>query len=237
MKGIKKPLGSKAQIKCEKERERRIATAIFLAIILLAAAFSAYFGYIILSSSPDLSLIEPTRQFKPENPNPELKAAIVDQLSLTLPNQTFTETTASTLTTAGYTVDYFSGESVTVEFYRNLPTHGYKILILRVHSLTDTFQGKQMVGFFTSELYSTTQYVQEQLTDQIGCLTYYPGDQTKYFGISQEFVKSSMNGRFNDTLVVMMGCNGLNNTQMAEAFVERSQGLRGLERGSFSRAH
>ena len=212
MKTEKKRVGTKAEIRAIENRERRIATAIFLVFILLIVIFSSYFTYNFLNQP----------QNQTTNPaSSQLKAAIVDQLSLTFPNQTFIQTATNTLKQAGYTVDYYPGENVTVEFYRNLPTDGYKILILRVHSLASIFQGKQMVGFFTSELYSSTRYVYEQLTDQIGSLGYYPGAQTRYFGIGQEFVKSSMNGRFDNNLVVMMGCNGLNNTQMAEAFVER----------------
>ena len=222
MKSEKKRVGTKAQVRAMKERQKCIAPAILLTLIATMIALSTYFAYTILSGqSSEQKLVEPSLQFRPENTNPLLEAAIVDQLSLTFPNQTFIETVTNTLKGAGYAVDYYPSEQATVEFYRNLPIHGYKILILRVHSVADIFQGKQMVGFFTSELYSTTRYVYEQLTDQIGSLGYYPGDQTRYFGISQEFVKSSMNGRFDNTLVVMMGCNGLNNTSMAEAFIQK----------------
>ncbi|MCJ7767042.1 hypothetical protein MUP79_01440 [Candidatus Bathyarchaeota archaeon] len=107
MKAEKKRAGIKAQIRAENERDRRIATAVFLAVILVSAALSAYFGYTILNPSAPADSVEPTLQFKPENPNPELKAAIVDQLSLTFPNQAFVEAAANTLKQAGYTVDYY----------------------------------------------------------------------------------------------------------------------------------
>jgi hypothetical protein len=83
----KKGLGTRVQIKSEKERERRIATAVFLIIILFSAAFSVYFGCTILSPSSDLSFTGPTFQFRTENPNAESKAAMVDQVSLIFPNQ------------------------------------------------------------------------------------------------------------------------------------------------------
>ncbi len=35
---------------------------------------------------------------------------------------------------AGYDVDYYKGEDVTVELYRSLPSFGYKLIVLRVHS-------------------------------------------------------------------------------------------------------
>jgi hypothetical protein len=62
------------------------------------------------------------------------RAAIIDQLSLTQPNPDFAASATSILEQAGYAVDYFPGEQVTVDLYRNLPTHDYDLIILRVHS-------------------------------------------------------------------------------------------------------
>ena len=42
-----------------------------------------------------------------------------------------------------------------------------------------------------------------------------------YFAITPEFVKSSMEGRFDNTVIIMMGCEGLVYTPMAEAFIGR----------------
>jgi len=217
MKAKEKRVGTKAQIRAEKEKERRIATAIFLTIILLAVSFSAYFAYTLLVQ-PSQNLIEPSLQFKPENPNPLLKAAIVDHLSLTMPNKTFMEEAAAILVKANYTVDYFSGEKVTVEFYRNLPAYGYNLIILRVHSAIR--EGTSLLALFTSEPYSKTKYVQEQWNDRVGIVAYHPGGAT-YFGISKEFILYSMNGRFDKTAIIMMGCNGLQYTSVAEAFIQR----------------
>jgi hypothetical protein len=218
MKAKEKRVGTKAQIKAMKEKERRIATAIFLTIILLALIFSAYFAYTLLAQ-PSQDIIQPRLQFKPENPNPQLKAAIVDHLSLTFPNQTFMETAASILTKAGYTVDYFSGENVTVEFYRNLPTYGYRLIILRVHSTTGGFP---FISFFTSERYTTSKYVNEQLEDRLNPVAYSHVEAQEgigYFGITPLFVELSMEGRFTDTVILTMGCEGLRQTGMATAFI------------------
>jgi len=153
------------------------------------------------------------------------KAAIVDQLSLTYPNQTFIQTTENTLEQAGYSVDYFPGEEVTVEFYRNLPTHNYAVVILRVHSSAAAFEGdgfvETPVSLFTSENYSRDKYVWEQMTDQLMIASYTAPQPPYYFGITPKFVTASLNGKFQSSIVVMMGCEGLNNTKMAEAFVER----------------
>jgi len=215
----KKCLGTKARIRAEEERKRRIARAVFLASILLIAVFSAYFGYTFLN------------QLQSQTVNPassQLKAAIVDQGSLSPaagPNPVFIETATNILEEAGYTVDYYPGEEVTVEFYRNLPTHGYRLIILRVHSSATELQGEDFVespvAFFTSEPYSQTKYVYEQLTDQL-VVAYYPvPEPSYYFAILPKFVTANTKGRFQDTIIVMMGCEGLNNTKMAEAFMEK----------------
>jgi len=57
-----------------------------------------------------------------EQPGPP-RAAIVDQLSLTSPNQAFVQEATSMLEGAGYAVDYYPGEQVTIEFYQDLPRH------------------------------------------------------------------------------------------------------------------
>jgi hypothetical protein len=41
------------------------------------------------------------------------------------------------------------------------------------------------------------------------------------FAITPNFVKKSMKGEFQNTLVIMMGCEGLCNTKMAKTFVEK----------------
>lgn len=228
----KKHLGTKAEIRAEKERKRQIATAIFLAFILLIVALSVYFTYSFLNPS----------QNQTSNQSSELKAAMVDHLSLTFPNQTFIQTATSTLKKAGYTVDYYPGEKVNVEFYRNLPTHGYKIIILRVHSSAAALEGKEYVeapvSLFTSELYSGTNHVYEQLTDQLAIASCTPMPEPPYyFAITPKFVTSSTNGKFQNTLIIMMGCEGLNNTKMAEAFIEKGAKAYISWKGSVSASH
>jgi len=216
MKAEKKRSGTKARIRAMKEKEsRRIGTAVFLALILIVIVFSAYFTYSYLSQPPTQAI----------NPSAQPKAAIVDHLSLTVPNQTFKQTATNILEQANYTVDYYPSESVTVDFYRTLPKHGYRLLILRVHSSAAVFQGTNFteapVCLFTSENYSSSSHVWEQLTDQLVIASYAMPQPPYYFGILPKFVTSSMSisGKFNKTTVIMMGCEGLNNTKMAEAFI------------------
>jgi hypothetical protein len=223
MSAKKKRPKTKAQIIAE--REKRKGVTLFLAIVLLGISVSTYFAYTLITNPQKPNLIEPDWQL---NPNAQFKAAIIDHLSLTFPNQTFTETASNMLVKAGYTVDYFSGEKVTVEFYRTLPMHGYNLIILRVHSsATSAYTGTENplgLGLFTSERYENSKYFYEQLTDQVGKIAYSMEEAEKgidYFGISPLFVKQSMKGEFNNTVIVMMGCEGLKNTKMAEAFISK----------------
>lgn len=153
------------------------------------------------------------------------KAALVDHLSLTSPNQSFVDDATEILEQAGYTVDYYPGEEVTVEFYKSLPTHGYRLIILRVHSAATVLEGNEIVeapvSLFTSENYSQTRYVWEQLNGQLVVALYTVSEPLCYFGIAPKFVTTSMNGKFQNTIVIMMGCEGLSNPTVAEAFVEK----------------
>jgi hypothetical protein len=208
MKARKKHVGAKQKIREQKEREQRILLSVFLAIILIIA--------ISVSSFLVNSILRQPSQVV--NSTSEPNAAIVDQLSLTYPNQTFIQTVRNTLKQAGYKVDYYPGEQITVPFYKNLPTHGYNLIILRVHSAL--WGEPSSLALFTSEPYSTTKYVSEQINGQLGIAMYYPS-RDLYFGISVKFLQSAMNGRFQNTTIIMMGCKGMQYTPTAEAFIAR----------------
>lgn len=161
------------------------------------------------------------------------KAAIVDHLILSEPNKTLIQTSIALLEKAGFTVDYYKGEEVTVEFYRNLPTHGYGLIVLRVHSAATP----PPLCLFTSELHSKTKYVYEQLTDQVVIVSIYKEIGPFYFGIAPKFVKESMKGNFQNTIILMMGCDGLKYDEMAKAFVEKGANVYISWDGGVSIAH
>ncbi len=163
-------------------------------------------------------------------------AAIVDQLSLTDPNPDFVASATSLLQQAGYQVDYYPGEQVTVDFYRRLPEGNHDLLVMRSHSTALVFEGEQLedvasweeeatsVAIFTNEPYRQDLYYDEQLAGRIGFGQYaqeYSENAPKWFGITPEFIRSSMEGRFDGTTVIMMGCQGLLNEKAAEAFAEK----------------
>jgi hypothetical protein len=167
--------------------------------------------------------LSPVRDLAGGSDSSVLHAAIVDQLSLTAPNQGFVDDASDQLRAAGYTVDYYQGADVTVEFYRDLPKRDYDVLILRTHSTAAISQGDETVSsisLFTNEPYSETKYAQEQAQGRLGAAFYEEGGP-EIFGVLAGFIANSMKGRFDDTVVVMMGCDGLSNDEAAKAFIEK----------------
>ena len=166
------------------------------------------------------------------------KAAIVDQLSLREPNPAFVQSATATLEQAGYVVDYYAGDQVTVDFYRDLPTHGYKLVIVRGHSavprkdlalpadVSSSVLQRVMdavgddVLLFTSEPYNETAHLDEQKELRLFPVVY-TGEQTSdsFFAITAGFITLSMKGKFNGTTVILMGCSGLASDRTAAAFV------------------
>jgi len=149
-----------------------------------------------------------------------LKAAIVDHLSLSHPNQAFVKECSDILKQAGYAVDYYKGEEVTVEFYRNLPALEYDLIVFRVHS---AYIHKYLsLSMFTSEPYSKERYVQEQVRNRVvrGFIEPYHQGDPDYLAITDKFVRYSMQGSFKDNIIIMMGCTGIKKA-MASAFLEK----------------
>ena len=150
------------------------------------------------------------------------RATIVDQLSSLQENEDFITEVTKELEDYGFEVDLYQGDEITVDFYRQLPTHGYKLIIFRAHSGILGEDGEVILRtvLFTNEEYSESRYVLEQLYEQLvrggageGC--------PMMFGIAPKFISEKMEGEFDDTVIIMMGCSGIYLRDMAEAFVEK----------------
>lgn len=166
---------------------------------------------------------------QPTNSSPPVSAgrtaAIVDQVALTVPNPQFTEQALAYLITAGFDVDVYEGEDITVEFFRTLPTRGYDLILFRTHSTNDfldvTLPGDP-VYLYTGERHDRNRYTYLQLTRQIMAgRVLYEEDAPALFIIGPKFVRQSMKGRFEDTLLIIGGCDSLSTTDLADAFLER----------------
>jgi hypothetical protein len=148
------------------------------------------------------------------------RAAIVDQVGLTHPNQKLVALASAMLETAGYQVDVYGGDEITVEFYKNLATHGYHLIVFRTHSSDVDPTGE--IGLFTSELYGEDQWVVEQLRGRLVYgSTIADAGGPAYFAIVAAFVREEMRGQFDDTLLIIGGCKVLASPELAQAFLDR----------------
>jgi hypothetical protein len=150
-----------------------------------------------------------------------LTAALVDEVSAFIPDPGFVNNVTITLTSAGYKVDYYPASSVTIQFLKDLPSKGYGLVILRNHS---TGSGQDPISIVTSEPYDSGKYSFEQLTGQVvdanltsdNGFTYH-----RFFAVTPIFVREEMHGFFPGSIILLMGCTGLANSEMAQAFVSR----------------
>ncbi|UCE96768.1 MAG: hypothetical protein JSV51_04035 [Candidatus Bathyarchaeota archaeon] len=193
----------------KKGPDKKLLYGVTLATIILLAVLVTYYLF-----------------YQPNSEN--WTASIVDQLSVEegLINQskTFNASSTSILRAAGFDVKYYPGPVITVEFYKNLPLNGGKIIVLRAHSTVRT--ATDFVDLFTSEPYNELKERQySPYGDQISHARFLSWPFTEYFAIGPTFVKNSINpamkGTFADSLIILMGCQSLNRTSMAEALVER----------------
>ncbi len=157
-------------------------------------------------------------------------AVIIDQLSLTVPNPQFVKAATEVLQGAGYAVDYYPGERVTVDFYRDLATQGHELVIFRVHSgvsrEVDLGTGEvtemEFVSLFTGEPYRKDKYWKEQIQKLLGeGRTSYDDGNSSLFGIGPRFIKNSMKGKFDEAILILMGCDGLMTPITANALLDR----------------
>jgi hypothetical protein len=209
---------------------KRILITFEILIVLFVTAL--YFPFSISPFSFSVGLTQPIPP----------KAAIVDQGSLAPtsgPNPVFVKKATDILKEAGFSVDYYPGEEVTVEFYRNLPNYGYDLIIERTHSAIhnpDKYKQldsildspkKSHLCIFTNEVVTkekVEKYFFDVVNDRLVGSFYKKGDEKNgnlYFGITPCFVMLSMRWRFDKTTVIMMGCDGLKEERMAEAYINK----------------
>ena len=173
--------------------------------------------------------------FFPSSPAPIVSgdAIIIDQLSVISVNQTFLDSATQSLESAGIKVDIYSGDEVSIDLYKQLPSLGYKIIIFRAHSayplqnpeLIQIQNPEWPVYLFTSEPYDENKYLIEQLTDQVAPARV-TEDSPTFFSIGPDFIRNSMNGEFPNSLIIISSCGGLYSTDLADAFIEK--GVRGI---------
>jgi hypothetical protein len=168
------------------------------------------------------------------------KAAIIDQLHDDAPNALFHAKVRGYLQDAGYLVDTYTTKDIDVDFYKQLPSVGYSFIVIRSHSAIDSNQGPSAtLGIFTGEKYDETKYTFEQimgwvlksrtiqqeysarLSEGPTTMSLARDDSNVYFSIGPKFVDDYMVGTFPDSLIIIGGCNSLENTSIADSLLRR----------------
>lgn len=177
-------------------------------IMILAATMILAVSYAIMSSENRLD-------------GATGQVLLIDQLSITHPNKTFYWTTQELLNRFNLQLWYKEGIFNNVDFFKKLASYNYKIIILRVHS---AMSPEGNLAIFTGEKWddrkASFNYLTDILADRIVRVKV-EENSTPYFGITPDFIKGSMKGNFEDTIIIMMGCQGLTNSKAAQAFIEK----------------
>lgn len=187
-------------------------------VLILAGVSALALGLLLLRL--------PVRSEPPASPpNARRSAAIVDQVALTDPNPAFTEQALAYLIAGDFNADVYEGADVSVDFFRTLPQQGYDLILFRTHSTND-FVNEVMPGdpvyLYTGQPHDRFSYTYHQLTRQLmsGSVLYEP-DTPPLFIVGPGFVRDSMAGHFDHTLLIIGGCDSLSTTLLADALVER----------------
>lgn len=131
------------------------------------------------------------------------KAVILDGLYVDSPNTAFSQSLENYLSNAGFKVDVFEGENVTIDLLMNIA--GYKLLILRLHSAVHS---DGFLYVFSGEKYSQSRYGAEQVHGSVRKGITFEGKE--FFAINAVFLAVNNPSGLNGSTIVFMGCNGTN---------------------------
>jgi len=150
------------------------------------------------------------------------RAVIVDQLSVLQENPAFIAEVTGQLEESGFEVDLYQGDEIDVAFYQGLSARGYNVIVFRAHSgiLEEDETVHLKTTVFTNELYSRSRHLGDQWEERL-FRARINEDYDWVFAISPKFIRDSMPGRFDDTVIIMMGCAGIAIYDLAEAFIDK----------------
>lgn len=169
------------------------------------------------------------------------RAVIIDQLYDDIPNFYFQRIAERHLEEAGYQVDIYTTKNITVNFYKKLPSMGYKVILIRTHAsvTSDNDQNPDSADLFTGEKYQPDKYTFEQIFGQVRNSAYlYLGyhvnvqnesvtlEETSsisgtYFSVGSKFVDEQMIGKFPNSIILIGGCDSMKNTILADSLIKR----------------
>ena len=164
---------------------------------------------------------------------PRQLAAIIDQLHDLIPNKRHQQKALEYLESAGYDVDIYTTEDITVDFYKKLPSMNYKFIYIRTHSL-EVLQLGNSTFLFTGEKYNINNHIMEQLSNQVHnalpITDQIPIEMIKnytmlvdasYFTIGSKLIDELMIGKFPQSVIIIGGCESVRNHDLAKSLLLR----------------
>jgi len=138
------------------------------------------------------------------------------------------------LENAGYDVDVYTTEDITVDFYKKLPSMNYKFIYIRTHSI-GVIELQNSTFLLTGEKYDINKHISEQLSEQVrrGIPIY---DQLlvdemikndpslldkTYFTIGSKLIDELMIGEFPQTVIIIGGCESVRTKDLANSLIYR----------------
>jgi len=179
-----------------------------------------------------INLQEETIQIENVSNSEIPRAAIIDQLHNDKPNLEYQKNVTSYLTSAGYDVDLYTTDDITVNFYKKLPSMNYEFIVIRSHSLGDGTV-EESASLFTGEIYRKDRYMDEQYAGQVGKgVPYLPAEVERlggwemlrdetYFVVGAKLVDELMVGAFPNSIIVLGGCETAETTNLADSLLQR----------------
>jgi hypothetical protein len=185
----------------------------FAAISVFLISFCFVWAYwLVPAQSPE----EQTNADVPSTKIDVPKAAILDGLYCTEPNATLINSLLSYLSDAGYRVDVYTGENVTIGLLRSIG--GYQVLILRLHS---TIHADGFLYLFSGENFTTSKYLDEQLTGVVKKAHAFDKNGSAYFALNAMFLGNDQPNGLNGTTIILTGCNGTGAPNMISRLFSR----------------
>jgi len=121
---------------------------------------------------------------------------------------------------AGYAVDYYKDDNVTIDLLKRLDNEGYGVIYVNAHGFTDP-DGR--VLFFTGEKNASGiegLYQKDIEEKRIGCFGQ-EGYLLGYYYVTPEFFALYGNDtRYHNALIFVDACHSANNTSMADVFLD-----------------
>jgi len=187
-----------------------------------------------ISSIPKQEEKSPIIEQPSQSPKQEGKsAAIIDQLHDSLPNESFQKRAKQYLEYAGYNVDIYTTNDITVDFFKKLPSMNYEFIYIRTHSLEDP-DSEYPTFLFTGEKNDGQSYIQEQLFKQVGIgMPIYEQElaalsenyeltlDKAYFVVGAKLIDELMVGEFPKSVIIIGGCESVRSNDLADALISR----------------